>query len=65
MHQMLQKLVLQEEAWHSSKNFSRPEKVRLQLALRTTLLKIEVDDAEPPPGTFSSLSCLLAKSQEV
>ena len=63
MHQMLQRLVLQEDAWHSSHKFCRPEKLRLQLALRTTLLKIEVDDAEPPAGTYSTIPVLLGKTK--
>ena len=65
MHQMLQRLVLQEDAWHSSHKFCRPEKLRLQLALRTTLLKIEVDpDLVPPDGTFSTAQVLLDKVKE-
>ena len=62
MHQLLQKLVLQEESWHSTAEYSRPEKVRLKVALRTTLLKVEVDDV-PEPASFSTLPLLLGKTQ--
>ena len=62
MHQILQKLVLQEESWHSHRAYNRPEKVRLQLALRTTLLKVEVDEIEPP-ASFSLLPVLLGKTR--
>ena len=39
MQQILEKLALQEDGWHSTGKYNRPERVRLQAALRTTLLK--------------------------
>ena len=63
MHQLLQKLCGQEESWHSTASYSRPEKLRLQTALRTTLLKIEVDEAAPP-ASFSVLPHLQSKAKE-
>ena len=63
MHQLLQRLVLQEDSWHSSGRYNRPEKVRLQAALRTTLLKVEVDEVAPP-ANISSMTELLRKTKE-
>ena len=64
MYQLLQKLVLQEDSWHSKETFSRPEKVRLQAALRTTLLKVEIEVETARPDAATSMSLLAEKAEK-
>eukprot|EP00966_Prymnesium_polylepis_P263404 6084075-Prymnesium_polylepis.1 len=45
MHQILERLVLSEESWHSDAGYNKPERERLRASLQAQLLKIEVEDA--------------------
>ena len=47
VHQLLQRVALSEKGWHSNSRFTAPDKLRLQLQLRSTLIKVEVGDAPP------------------
>ena len=59
-HQLLKRVALAEKSWHSNHRFRMPDKIRLQLQLRSTLIKVEVADAPPslPPATTCSLNSL-------
>ena len=62
MHQLLQKLVLQEDMWHDTSGHQRPTRIRLQTSLRTKLLKIELPDVSAgvkPLGMLASLARLV------
>ena len=63
VHQILQRLVLQEEGWHSTGKYNRPERVRLQASLRTTLLKCEMVDAAGKGDSVSMLDVMSAKAK--
>lgn len=62
-HQILQRLVLQEEGWHSKGKYNRPEHLRLQASLRTTLLKCEIKEAAAAGETVSMLDGMAAKAK--
>ena len=47
VHQLLQRVALSEKSWHTGHRFTMPDKLRLQLQLRSTLIKVEVADAPP------------------
>ena len=63
MHQILQRLALQEDCWHDTSKFARPAKLRLIASLRTKLLKIEVPDAIAMPKPLSMIASLALKSK--
>ena len=48
VHQLLQRVALSEQSWHTSSKFTAPDKLRLQTQLRSCLIKVEVGD--PPPA---------------
>jgi hypothetical protein len=47
VHQILARVALSEKSWHTNHRFTQPDKLRLMLQLRSTLLKVEVSDAPP------------------
>jgi hypothetical protein len=56
VHQISQRLALVEKSWHTSHRFTLPDKLRLMIQSRSTLIKVEVADAPPslPPATMLS-----------
>ena len=56
VHQILQRVALAEKSWHTSQKFCLPDKLRLMLQNRSTLIKVEVADTPPslPPATMLS-----------
>ena len=59
-HQMLQKVCMSEDFWHSSSTFSRPEHLRLQLHARATRIKLEPTSNESSDAHQHMLSVLRA-----
>ena len=66
MEQLLKLVCAQEDAWHSSGAFVRPEKVRLQQHARCCRLKMEpvAVDAVARASFEENLSRKMAKSEE-
>ena len=56
VHQILNRVALAEKSWHTSHRFTLPDKLRLMLQNRSTLIKVEVADVPPslPPVTMLS-----------
>ena len=48
VHQMLSRVALAELGWHTNSRFTAPDKLRLRLHLRSTLIKVDVADKPPP-----------------
>jgi hypothetical protein len=61
VHQILQRLALAEKSWHTSHRFTLPDKLRLMIQSRSTLIKVEVEDAPPSLPPASMLSELASK----
>jgi len=62
VHQLLQRVSLAQASWHSNKRFTAPDRLRLKLHLRSTLIKVEVADAPsslPPVSMLSELATKL------
>ena len=59
VHQLLRRVALAEDSWHTNHRFTQPDKLRLRLQLRSTLIKVEVADAPsslPPVSMLSELA---------
>lgn len=63
VHQLLRRVGLAEKGWHTNSRFTAPDKLRLQIQLRSKLLKVDVGDA--PPSNLQPATMLSVLSQKV
>jgi len=56
VHQLLERVALSEQGWHTNTRFTSTDKLRLQTQLRSTLIKVEIADAPPTLPPVSILS---------
>ena len=63
VHQLLQRVALAELGWHTNHKFTAPGKLRLQLQLRSRVLKVDVGDA--PPTTLQGVTFLSRLATEL
>ena len=61
VHQLLERVALSEQGWHTNTRFTSTDKLRLQTQLRSTLIKVEIADAPPTLPPVSILSELFKR----
>jgi hypothetical protein len=61
VHQLLKRVSLAQHSWHAGHRFTAPDKLRLQLQLRSTLIKVEIADAPSSLAPITMLSELAAR----